>query len=267
MKPSLLTILTSALIAAGIVTSAAQPQVLLKEDFNGSTRRGLAGALLKQPQITLAKSSGKDGSHAIRVAYVPDARGSKRITVSYPLEKKVSTATLSFDVCFEQGFDFRKGGKLHGLAPAKAITGGSAKQPNGWSARLMFEDEGKAATYFYDQDKKHRYGKGKTSRRSVLQKGKWHQVDLQVTINNAGKTNGSTTLIIDGKTVAKSTRIMFWSGDGKPAYIEKFLFSTFHGGHSAEWSPRGKDGKPTTVYALFDNIIVRSGNHTTDSKN
>ena len=70
-----------------------------------------------------------------------------------------STAyTLSYDLYFEPGFDFAKGGKLPGLAAAAFDSGctedGNAKrQPSNWSERLMWRANGRLQLYSYDQSR------------------------------------------------------------------------------------------------------------------
>ncbi|MEC5386906.1 cellulose binding domain-containing protein [Uliginosibacterium sp. H3] len=64
--------------------------------------------------------------------------------------------TLSYDVYFEPGFDFAKGGKLPGLAAAAFDSGctedGNAKRQNGnWSVRIMWRANGRVELYSYDQ--------------------------------------------------------------------------------------------------------------------
>jgi hypothetical protein len=66
--------------------------------------------------------------------------------------------TLSYDLYFEPGFDFAKGGKLPGLAAAAFDSGctedGNAKrQPSNWSERLMWRANGRLQLYSYDQSR------------------------------------------------------------------------------------------------------------------
>ena len=79
-------------------------------------------------------------------------------------EKYTATAvpsyayTLSYDLYFEPGFDFAKGGKLPGLASAVFDSGctddGSAKRtPANWSERVMWRENGRVELYSYDQSR------------------------------------------------------------------------------------------------------------------
>ena len=241
---------------AGVVW--ADPKVVLEENFNdgGST---LAKHLLANKYISLAPKAGPDGSDAIRVTYEGDNRGGKRVTGGHPLNASLTEACLSFDVKFDKDFQWVLGGKLHGLGPDHKVTGGRNKRPDGWSARLMFGGKGFCSTYLYDQNKNHKYGIGKKTTKPVFTLDKWHHIVLHVKVNDPGKANGFAHAYIDKKLVIKSDSIIFRAVDGEKTLIRKFLFSTFHGGSSPKWAPVDKSGKPTSVYAFFDNFKVTNG--------
>jgi hypothetical protein len=66
--------------------------------------------------------------------------------------------TLSYDVYFEPGFDFAKGGKLPGLSAAGFDSGctddSSVKRsPDRWSERVMWRENGRIELYSYDQSR------------------------------------------------------------------------------------------------------------------
>lgn len=233
--------------------------VLLEETFENGAQSALAKRMLAHPRISLVKNAGPDGSTAIRVAYEGYQRGSKRVVVHHPLSTKTDQATLSFDVCFEKKFQWVHGGKLHGLGPKNRVTGGNPRRPDGWSARIMFEERGKCSTYLYDQDKRKKYGVGKTTKTPVFTAGRWHHVTLQVSLNTPGKRNGFARILIDHKEVMTSDKINFRGEGGDHTQIQQFLFSTFHGGQTPRWAPIDKRGKPITVYAMYDNIVVTKG--------
>jgi hypothetical protein len=240
-------------------TAPGEPgEVLFSEDFDGQPG-SFATRLLAKKQVTLAKGQGPDRSNAIRVSYVGYPRGSERVVMGHPLKKAVRSATLSFDVMFDRDFQFVRGGKLHGLGPARPITGGKKRRPDGWSARVVFKDQGRGASYLYDQNPKLKWGLTETTSRSVFQKGRWHSVKLAVTVNDVGQSNGSAVITIDGKTVVRSTGIRFRDLDHPKTLISQFLFNTFHGGHSPPFAPVDQDGKFTTVHAYFDHFKVVEG--------
>ena len=231
-------------------------EVLLKADFNESG--GVSDGLLRNKHITLAEDKGPDGSNCIHVAYVGYERGSHRVTGRFPLSKGVTEATLTFDVMFEEDFQWVKGGKLHGLGPKHSITGGNERRPDGWSARMMWKQDGKLGTYLYDQDPKSKWGVGKTGARA-FRAGKWHKVIYKVKLNDPGKKNGVVSIEVDRKRITSSRAIELRGVDGDHTLINHFLFSTFHGGHDPSWAPKDKKGGYVTVHAWFDNIVVTEG--------
>lgn len=233
----------------------ASSTTLITEDFADPTG-GLAAYLLKHPKISLAEGGGVDGSNGIRVAYVGGDMGSERVVTRYPLSEKVTFARLSFDVFFEDGWQWVRAGKLHGVGPVRPVTGGRAKQPDGWSSRLMWRRDGGVVNYLYDQDKNHRYGKGTRSELGVLTVGRWHRIDFETTLNTPGEADGAARLYVDGKLVCADDGIMFRGEGGDDTLIQQFLFSTFHGGNDPSWAPRTESGDYATVHARFDNFAV-----------
>lgn len=230
--------------------------LLLKETFDGDLSRGPAAALLADRHITLAEKAGPDGTDAIRVAYVGYERGSERVVVRIPLQRGVEKATLRFDVRFEEDFQWTLGGKLHGLGPLAPVTGGDQRVPDGWSARIMFKSKGGCATYLYDQDTERKWGMGDQSDGPVFRAGQWHRVALAVSLNEPGKANGLATVSVDAREVVRTEGVVFRKGDGERTFIQKLLFSTFHGGNKPRWTPVNQKGDIITVYALFDNFQV-----------
>ena len=237
-------------------TPADGQSLLLKEDFNHRSRRGVAAQLLSNKNIHLAEKAGPDGSDAIRVDYVGYARGSDRVTATLPLSAPALAAKLAFDVRFDEDFQWVLGGKLHGIGPANAITGGEPRSPDGWSARLMFGERGGCLTYIYDQSRGKTWGIEKASASGAFKAGRWHHVAYEVVLNDPGKSNGTAKVMIDGKTVVTQRGVEFRGKGGPETEIRNMLFSTFHGGHDASWAPKDRKGAFATVHAYFDNFTV-----------
>ena len=173
-----------------------------------------------------------------------------------PLASHAQEAELSFDVLFEEDFQWTGGGKLHGLGPAHPVTGGNPRSPQKWSARAVFRPGGAVATYIYDQTPGTKYGAGRKSEGPVFQQGRWHHVQLRMRVNTPGLKDGWTRIVVDGRTVVEQDGLEF-RGSGTPGTdVRTFLFSTFHGGIGPKWTPVNESGEPVTVHALFDNFEV-----------
>lgn len=257
MPRHLLSIATAIAVILSALPACASPAVLLKETFDGPAKPGsLAQKLLAHAKIRLAPKAGPDGSDAIRVSYVGSPEGSERVVVRHPLASHAQEAELSFDVCFEEDFQWTGGGKLHGLGPAHPVTGGNPRSPQKWSVRAVFRPEGAVATYIYDQTPDTKYGKGQKSDGPVFQKGRWHHVQLRTRVNAPGHSDGFAHISVDERVVIEQEGVELRGMGGPETDIQTFLFSTFHGGNGTKWTPVDPDGKPATVHALFDNFEV-----------
>lgn len=234
-------------------------ELLFEENFNGA-KGNLAKRLLRKKQVTLAPGNGPDGSDAIKVAYVGFKSGSERIVMGegFVGGKTAQAATLSFNVMFDQDFQWVKGGKMHGLGPKNSVTGGAPRRPDGWSARMMFKEDGRLTYYVYDQDGSKKSGHAEKRPRKAFRKGKWHHVVYKLALNDVGKKNGTVDILVDGRSVSRMRKVEFRAVD-KLTLINHFIFATFHGGGSPAWAPKDRSGKFTTVYAYYDNIKVVEG--------
>jgi hypothetical protein len=192
----------------------------------------------------------------LEVTYDGYERGSRRVVIS-PFIKPALQYSLSFWVQFCDGFDFARGGKLHGLGPANPVAGGNTITPEGWSARLMFRGDGGLQTYIYHQNMAGRFGDTQRAEGFVFEPGRYYQVRMQVVLNTpASASNGSVTVWVDDQRLIEHTELRFRDRESESSQIQRFLFSTFHGGSSPEWAPRNSDGSYKTDCAYFDTIAL-----------
>jgi hypothetical protein len=187
----------------------------------------------------------------LRAEYTGYDRGSERIVRHLFLPEPALEYSLNYDVRFDRDFQFVKGGKLIGLGPAKHVTGGRPVVPGGWSARVTFKEGGAARLYTYHQDQPGQYG----DRLPVEDPFHFEKERFEP----ADAANGFSRLYVDGDLVDSHEGLRFRGEDSEASLINKFMFSSFHGGHMPEWAPRDADGNYTTVYAYFDNISVYEG--------
>lgn len=238
---------------------AAGGDAALFVDFDGRGEQ-LAARLAHDEHLTIIDGAGVNGSAGLRAEYVGGPKGSARMVLRAKLDEPDEAYTLCYDVRFAEDFQFVRGGKLHGLGPASPITGGRPMQPGGWSARVMFEDEGRLRSYVYHQDKEGKYGDGVGSGKVMFERGVWHAVSLSVKLNSApDKADGLVRIFVDGKPVVVHGGLRFRARAGQDTLIGRFLFSTFHGGHDPSWAPKDASGRYTTVRARFDNIGIYKG--------
>ncbi len=154
----------------------------------------------------------------------------------------------SYEVYFEKNFDFRNGGKLPGFCGGKCYTGGDKpKEADGWSNRIMWKKDGFLTQYVYHFGQKGRYAdnfkwnlNGKISQKRITP-GKWHQILMRVKMNDLDSVNGMLSNGIlqtwfDGELVVDLNSMLFRN---RPEMkIDRFYFSTFHGGNDKNFAPR-----------------------------
>ena len=234
---------------------------VLSMDFENVLPGSPTERLLQHEKLTLAPGAGVAGSTGLRAEYEGYERGSKRIVRHEFLPNPGLEFTLNYDVRFDKDFQFVKGGKLLGLGPAKHVTGGRPVVPGGWSARVTFKEGGAARLYTYHQDQPGQYG----DRLPIevpfhFENERFYSVSLHVRVNDSPDVaNGFSRLYVDGGLVDRHEGLRFRAEDSEASLINKFMFSSFHGGHKPEWAPRDADGNYTTVHAIFDNISVYEG--------
>merc|ERR1719482_1998911 len=191
----------------------------------------------------------------MRISHKPSRRGSGRLQKVVKISARMSAA-LSFDVLFENDFEWVLGGKLGaGLWGGKGTTGYRPIEPNGWSARLMWRPNGTVVMYLYHQQRRHKCGDNFMAMDGDepfrLQKGVWYNLKLSITMNNPpDKRNGRAELFINGISRAVVDG-MQWR-KVRSAKIDKFALSTFYGGNAPKWAPS------RTTHVKYDNFLVQA---------
>lgn len=232
--------------------------VLLEEKFDSLLSGAFGRAVLAHRNTELVADKGTESSRAVRVDYHGFERGSKRVVVSSPL-KATEQAELAFSVKFCPGFDFARGGKLHGLGPAKPVAGGNAVTDDRWSARLMWRRDGGLMSYVYHQDMKGKFGDTQVSSGFHFEPGRYHSIVMTVTLNSAADlSDGRLDVAVDGHAIISHDRLRFRSTESAAGLIQTIMFNTFHGGSSPEWAPRYADGRFKIDCAYFDDFSVVS---------
>ncbi len=159
---------------------------------------------------------------------------------------------VAYDVRFEEGFDFRLGGKLPGFASGWATGGG--RQPdgtNGFSTRMMWVEQGDAISYVYHPDQPSRWGDDLHWQGASFTPDRWTTVETRVRLNTPGQHDGVIEGWMDGRLVLRETGLRF--RDTANLKIEGLLFSTFFGGNTSDWAPV----RDETID--FDNFIISQG--------
>ncbi|WP_162054244.1 polysaccharide lyase [Pontibacter pamirensis] len=203
---------------------------------------------------TLDENSAVDDTYA--------ASGNKSLRISFPkgkfgpsesggqaklMLKPQSEYYASYKLRFSENFSWggkHQGGKLPGLAGGENCSGGqSCDGTNGFSARFMWREGGKAVLYLYHMDKPGQWGedhplKHKDGSEVVFPKGAWinlvERVKVNTVRNGQANSDGEVQVWYNGEEVLHLSGLRFVQNSNQ---VDNFYFSTFHGGNTQEWAP------------------------------
>lgn len=147
-------------------------------------------------------------------------------------------ACLRYRVRFEDGFEFRKGGKLPGLFGGEAPSGGDpVAGDSGFSTRLMWRRDGEGEVYAYVANKRGKYGASIGRGHWTFEPGEAVTVEQEVVLNDPGSANGIVRVWVDGEPVVEQADLVYRTVPG--GKVDGLMFSTFFGGSSKSWkSPK-----------------------------
>ena len=241
-----------------VVAGQNDRQPVWSEDFGTLP----SGSPWNRQALGVQEDCGVGSGPCVRATYVPTDSGSNRIIFRKSLPP-ATAYTLSYDVRFGSdhisgyGFDFVKGGKLHGLGPENPIAGcNPSRDPSRWSARVMWRSSGNPFIYHYEPGRARNCGDGTGPGDFNFSIGQYHAVSLYVRVNDPfWSRRGEIELYVDGERVASRSNVQLRKVSGSSTLINNFMFNTFFGGGNDEWSP------PRPLHAYFDNFSVYSGRY------
>jgi hypothetical protein len=168
------------------------------------------------------------------------------ITIDAPIRPH-DDVTVSFDVMFQPGADFKMGGKLFGLFGGTGDCTGGVMQPSCFSTRIMWRQDGKGEGYAYIPDNSNAnycnrptitcnppYGSMMNPGAFKLIPGTWATLTLRVKLNDLGQSNGLIAVRFNGDLVIIQQNLKIRN---QPFLINKVLLHTFYGGGDKSWAP------------------------------
>jgi hypothetical protein len=194
--------------------------------------------------------------------------------------------SLNYDLYFEPGYDWARGGKLPGLSAKEWDSGCSIEGdglptdpgPARWSVRLMWRANGTNELYVYDQNRVPGACGTRSPTPVTFTTGRWYAITIYVKLNTtATSTDGIAALYIDGQVARQETGIRFRAETSSNSRINQIFFSTFYGGNESKRlhclanpgsSPYCTVPDPTpdktwvpqnVTYLRFDNMAVYPG--------
>ncbi|XJO78321.1 hypothetical protein BDV3_002783 [Batrachochytrium dendrobatidis] len=183
-----------------------------------------------------------------------------------PIDLSAAKTTMfQYDIYFQPGFDFVKGGKLPGIYGGHSGCSGGRNSQDCFSSRFMFRTGGAGESYIYLPFDQQVPGFCKIPPKSVCNPdygtsigrgswtfptGEWVTVSQTITLNTVGVADGSITVKVNGRTAIQFNEIV-WITDSSVGFLG-IDFETFFGGSSSDWAT------PTDQYTLYKNLIIQS---------
>ncbi len=204
------------------------------------------------------------GDKTIRVHYPAGEFGPAGTGAQFPItfermtlpETGFDSLYLRYYLQFEEGFDFRLGGKLPGLIGGDeswGVSGGNHPDgTNGWTLRLMWRENGMAVVYAYLPPGEYQQGSWglDIALNKQFKPGTWHCIEQFVCINDIGRENGALRVWFDNELVLDLDDVVYRTVENSAGKVGGCYFSTFHGGSGAQWAPL------TDSYARFDGFTM-----------
>ncbi|CDH49252.1 polysaccharide lyase family 14 protein [Lichtheimia corymbifera JMRC:FSU:9682] len=171
---------------------------------------------------------------------------------AYPFGESASfdSALLSYQVAFDDGFDWVQGGKLPGIFGGgddeKCSGGDKADGSNCFSLRLMWREDGEGEAYAYIPDdeicdsKQNNVtcidGFGISFSRGAIKfnTNEWTKMEIYVKMNDASDSNGELKVWQDDSLLIDASNIKYRTTD--QLGVSSLMFSTFFGGGSKEYA-------------------------------
>lgn len=173
-------------------------------------------------------------------------------------------AVVAWDVFFEPGWDFVRGGKFGGMGVGPGVASGYRHSEDGASNRVMWQEDGGCIVYIYppegskqevpalraQSDKDHGAGFFGREFAKALKIGAWNRIELGTKLNtftgSRPNADGKASLTVNG--VSRTLDDVVWRKFPKLA-IESFEFGVFFGGPS----PASRNCR-----ALYKNFAVHA---------
>lgn len=207
-------------------------------------------------RVEVVEAEGGEG-RSLRVHYPAGTYGTSAGGASWllALGEPHDELVCSYRIRFGDGFDFVQGGKLPGLVGGEANTGGDPPDgTDGFSARLMWREEGRVVQYVYHPDQPGTWGEDlpwDEGGQRTFEPGRWHDLEHRVVINTPGEHDGLIDAWFDGELALRRDDLRFRDTDGFA--IDALYFSTFFGGGDASWASTKDE------HIDFDDFEIRTG--------
>ena len=156
---------------------------------------------------------------------------------------------FSYDVKFKPGFQWVIGGKIPGVFGGKMAPGVMPGPTDGFSARVMWKENGRPVAYIYHQNQTTLFGNSYYWGDFAFTSGRWYNVTIRVVLNTIGSANGIYEGYIDGKLMFQKKDLKYRGVDA--VKIEKMNISMFFGGSTQDWAPTRDEWIDTDNFVAY----------------
>jgi len=143
---------------------------------------------------------------------------------------------LTYNIFFEDGFDWGLGGKLPGLASIPEPHGlDGPTEDEGAIGIMMWQPNGKLKFYcYFHEDFTYQYGRGPVIPTS-LETGKWYNITVRLVNSSPWAKDGLMEIFIDG--VLDMTWNNIQTREKSEMMLQTIFFNTFQGGGDDSYAP------------------------------
>jgi hypothetical protein len=147
--------------------------------------------------------------------------------------------TMEYEIRFDTGFPWSKGGKVPGLSGGVGYTGGEpATAGDGFSVRMMWREDGRIIPYVYHYKQTDQFGDTFGLTLGYFTNTKAHKVKYYVKLNTPGGmpegiADGILRIWIDDILVLDKTDMCYRTDQSQ---IDTAHISIFPGGSTADWN-------------------------------
>ncbi|KII92918.1 polysaccharide lyase family 14 protein [Plicaturopsis crispa FD-325 SS-3] len=249
-------------LSKGKIQNGADDLSFVDDPFPSSSTPGTSSLNTTSPVLQVTYPAG---------SYSHDTGGTQLYSLWNTTDGSVfQSMVLSYEVAFDKGFDWVKGGKLPGLRGGpdpNGCSGGS--QPNGsdcFSSRVMWRTGGAGEVYAYllepdslcgdSKDKSvicnSDFGVSFDRGSFTLQSGQWNRITMLVQLNNPpSSANGKIMLLFNDAPVVSHQNLQL--RNSTDIDVGGLYLSTFFGGSDTTWET------PTTTHTYFRNFQLWGG--------
>lgn len=150
--------------------------------------------------------------------------------------------TFEYEVRFDSGFPWSKGGKIAGFSGGKGYTGGDGALArtlgDGFSVRIMWREEGRLIPYVYHAGMAEGEDYGDTFGVTLgyVTNTQAHKIKYYAKLNTGSEANGILRIYLDDVEVLNKTDILYRTDDSK---IDTAHLAFFAGGSTSDWNMTG----------------------------